>query len=406
MHLQVPERGHLEIPFSAWKTLASEPNFWSLVDRKILAVSQSSHNRMKLSGSCYVGRALFSDVIVELEEKIHGALSALLGSAKHDAFRVLRVASPSSELGPLMSLLIAQFVDGLRQYVSRGRDFYYQQKREKGSLVGGRIDVTRSIKLRARGLAHVLVFDRNVLARNTLKNRVLLAATNEIERIAEVIDLDPEVVSDARALALLFEDCRDSELLFAETNTFVEYAERLLQPLEEIDKDLLMLSSVILSHASFDRAAAQAGMVPRGWFLNLETLFEQRVRDTLSEILVKMKVMKGALVTPRRYVFGQEFVQKAEPDLVIRSDFRTHAVGDVKYKEWTAAATESDIYQLLVHTRSFDCDKAFLIFPHDRFEKKFLGLAATGAQTWLFGVDIRQLDQQLNKCIATMQFPD
>lgn len=403
MHLQVPERGHLEISSSAWKKLAAEPNFWNLVDQKILAVSQSGQNRMRLSGSCYVGRALFSDVVLELTEKIRGALAALLGSARHDAFRVLRVSSPPSQLGPLTSLLIAQFVEGLRLYVSRGRDFYYHKKRETGSLVGGRIDVTGSIKLRARGLAHVVVFDRNVLARNTLKNRILLAATNEIERIARVIDLDPKVVSDARGLALLFEDCRDSEVLFGERNAFVEYAEQLLQPSEQIDKDLLMLSSVILSHASFEHANTRGGPIPRAWFLNLETLFEQRVRSTLSDILIEMEVLTGAQLNPRRYVFREQFAQQAAPDLVIRSGSRTLAVGDVKYKEWTASASESDIYQLLVHTQAFDCDKAFLVFPHDRFEVKFLGLAATGAQTWLFAVDVQKLHQQLGELIANMQ---
>jgi hypothetical protein len=92
MHLQVPERGHLEIPLSVWKQLAGEPNFWALVDRKILKASQSGEDRIKLSGNCYVGRALFSDVVLELTEKIQGALGALLGSASYDAFRVFRVS--------------------------------------------------------------------------------------------------------------------------------------------------------------------------------------------------------------------------------------------------------------------------------------------------------------------------
>jgi 5-methylcytosine-specific restriction endonuclease McrBC regulatory subunit McrC len=403
MHLQVPERGHLEIPLSVWKQLASEPNFWSLVDRKILKASQSGENRMKLSGNCYVGRALFSDVVLELTEKVQGALGALLGSASHDAFRIFRVSSPPTELGPLTSLLIAQFLEALRLYVSRGREFYYQRCRETGSLVGGRIDVTRSIKLRARGLAHVLAFDRSKLARNTTKNRVLLAATNEIERISRVIDLDPKIVSVARGLALLFEDCRDSEVLFGEREVFVRYAEQLLLPSEQVDRDLLMLSSVILSHISFQHTEENVGTVPRAWFLNLETLFEQRVRSILSEILAGMEVKKGALVMPAKYVFGEDRLQQANPDLVIRSDSRPLAIGDVKYKEWTASVDESDIYQLLVHARAFECNKAFLVFPHDRFEFKFLGVAATGAHTWLFAVDIRLLRQELARCIETMR---
>ena len=134
-----------------------------------------------------------------------------------------------------------------------------------------------------------------------------------------------------------------------------------------------------------------------------ETLFEQRVRTLLSEVLIGVKVQKGAHAIPARYVFDEHQSQQAYPDLVIRSGSRPLAIGDVKYKEWTGSADESDIYQLLVHTSAFECDKSFLVFPHDRFEFKSLGRAATGAQTWLFAVDIQQLKQGLVKCAETMQ---
>lgn len=402
--LKVPERGHVDVDRRDWMRLSAEPYFWHLVSQRVLSVSQSSQNRMRLEGSCYVGKALFSDICIELAEKVEGALTILLGSAKKEAFRVFRVSSLGSETGPLIGILVAQFLSELRMYVSKGREFQYAKRREIGSLVSGRIDMTRSLQLRARGLMHLLAFDRSVLLRNTLKNRVLLAATREVETLSHILGLERILVSDARALALLFDDCRDAEVLFGERKQFLKYSESLIeQPGGQIDGDLLMLAGVILSHASFEPVAVTSKSVPRAWFLNLETLFENRVRDTLRDLLFPgVKVLKGANARPPRFVYRDQNIFQAEPDLVIQKESRPVAIGDVKYKNWLGTAGQDDIYQLLIHAESFEVKKAFLVFPHDQFQRIDLGNSANGTHTWLFAIDIKRVPEQLAECLSAM----
>ena len=405
VNLEVPERGHLDIDPQVWKHISAEPYFWHLVKNKVLSVSQSSQNRLRLEGNCYVGKALFSDISVELTEKVEGALTVLLGSAKKEAFRILRVSSAGSEAGPLIGILVAQFLEGLRQYVSRGREFRYAKRHEIGSLVSGRIDMTQSLQLRARGLMHLVAFDRNVLLRNTLKNRVLLAALREVETLSNVLALEQVLVRNARALALLFDDCRDVEVLFGERRQFMEYAEVLLEePGGQIDGDLLMLAAVILSHTSFEPSSVTSKSIPRAWFLNLETLFEERVRDTLREILrSEVKVVRGSSARPKHFVYRDKSLFEAEPDLVFQKDSITLAIGDVKYKNWSAAAVQDDIYQLLAHTDAFEAKKAFLVYPHDYFQLVDLGNSASGTHTWLFAIDVKRLPTELNLCLSEMK---
>jgi 5-methylcytosine-specific restriction endonuclease McrBC regulatory subunit McrC len=337
---------------------------------------------------------------MELREKIDGALAALLAHATHDAFKIHRVAAPGSELGDLAALIVHQLLDSIVVYATRGRDFRYARQRRVGSLIGGKIDMTRSLRLRARGLGHLFVFEKNVLSHNTPLNRVLSATLREVERLQTLIDIRSDDIARARGLAMLFSDCLDAELLFARREHFVTQANSLLgSGLPDPVKDMVALAAVVLSHESFETSASAASHLPRAWFLNLETLFEAAVRKSLAQIAPDgWLVLRGR--DEQHRVFSGEY--EAHPDLVVRCGGNVFAVGDVKYKDWHGSATASDVYQLLVHASSFGSSRAFLVYPSDRFEVRSLGRSATGAETWFFGVDVRDLQTGIELVAETL----
>jgi 5-methylcytosine-specific restriction endonuclease McrBC regulatory subunit McrC len=388
----VPERGHVDVDFQTWKILASHPTIWKLIDQKILSVSQLSKTRMRLSGSCYVGRVSLEGLQLEFQEKVNGAVVALISDATHESFRIQQVSGVASKLGDLASLLIYHFLNGVKRYLSAGRNFCYEKKSEVGSLIGGRINVTGTIKIRARGLKHLVAFERNVLSRSTLKNRVVAAALREVERLGAIVQLQPKQIALARGLSSMFADCHDREVLFARRDLFVQHAMMLSdQSTDTVEKDLLLLSAVILAHQSFEAGSPAGGSVPRAWFLNLENLFQVATARVFEDHYAGgNRVVNGH--ASRVFIFDQERqLYSARPDIVLSNKISSTAVGDVKYKPWTAQPDASDLYQLLVHTRAFQASKCFLVYAHDRFEMKYLGISSTGAQTWAFAVDIRNL---------------
>jgi hypothetical protein len=198
----IPERGHRDIDGHTWEILSAHPDFWRLIEQKLLSVATISPHKMRLLGSCFVGRILLDHSVIEIGEKVPGSLAALLGYATFNAFRVETFEAPASEIGPLLALLVRQFLAILRRYVSQGRQFIYETRRMQGSLVGGRLDITRTIGLRARGLQHVLAFDRPVLSHRTPKNRIIAAAVSEVERVSEIIPLHDSDLAMARGLSL------------------------------------------------------------------------------------------------------------------------------------------------------------------------------------------------------------
>lgn len=399
----VPERGHVDLPLPVWAKLESTEGFRRLLERGVLAATLRPGRGVRLHGSCYVGRAQCGEVTLELREKIAGALGSLLGYATHDAFRLERTQAPASELGDLAALLVRQFLSAVTAYASRGKEFRYAVERRTGSLVGGRLDITRSVQLRARGLGHMLVFDKNTISQNIPINRIILVALREVERLARLVRISPDDIVRARGLAMLFGDCRDAEILFGRRTSFVAQAQSLLDTtLQGPLRDMIALAIVVLAHESFDHLALSPAAVPRTWFLSLETLFETAVRNVLTDAMRPSRRITRGGEHGRRVFRKVTSEYAAYPDLVLSQAGAIEAVGDVKYKTWEGSAAVGDVYQLLVHAATFECRQAFLVFPSDRFEIRRLGDAVTGCDVMLFAVDVRDLRRDVASLVAEL----
>lgn len=396
--IRVPERGTVEVSPEDWVALSRDDRFWRLVDRNIVRVSMPQPGRTILHGTCYVGRAACGGRILEFCEKIDGALAALIRFASYDSFKVMTAEAPSSDLGDLAVLLVRAFLESTRRYVSQGREFKYARVGAVGSLVGGRLDITRTVALRARGLRHRIAFDRDVLSRRTNVNRIVLAALREVNSLAGDIPLTTGDIADSRSLALLFSDCAP-DLAARGRSSLLDEAQRSMREPGGRHRDLLALASVLLAHESFERADVIAGIAPRSWFLNLETLFEEAIRAVLRDLLAPVMTVSRGL---ERAIFDKWKGEFKGADLLCSRSGAIEATGDVKYKEWSGAASAPDLYQLLVHASANQSETAFLVFPDDSFSHRSLGHAVTGAGTHLFAVDVRALDVDLKSVVERL----
>jgi hypothetical protein len=398
--ISVPERGEVELTSNQWAALRREGAFWDLVEARTVDVKQRRGGRAQLRGSSNVGRALCGDIIVECQEKVPGALLALLRAVTVE-FRTLPVPAPMTELGDTVALIVRAFVAEVRRYVGAGREWRYEQRRMVSSLAGGRLSVPATISLRSRGLRHLMAFDTPTVTRAIEINRVIFAALREVEVLAKLVGIDPDTVAAARAMSLFFEDCRDAESVFATRAALVQRVNDVLDDsVWSRHRMMLSLAGVLLSHGSFEPVSPMAGTVPLSWFVNLETLFERAVGLQLASVCGK-DAMVSAGSSHRRMVFPVVGASQASPDLVVQTASET-LVGDVKYKTWTQAASPGDLYQLLVHASAFDSTGAFLIFPSDRFDKVELNVATTGARVWLFAIDIRSITSDLQRVCSDL----
>lgn len=400
--IQVRERGREVISGEIWRRLSSDPVFWSLVESGIIGVTQTSRGSFELKGGMYVGRAVCSDVNVEVKEKVPGVLNALIKFATFGSFRVESLTGLESDLGELTALLVHQFLLTIKDYVTFGRDFNYSRKAAVSPLVRGRLDVVRSIRLRARGMGHLIAFDRVVIDHATEKNQVLLRALRELESLARIIPISGPDLSASRTMAIFFSDCRNNDVLFGSRRTWALRAEQLAEQQDRAEhRDMLTLAGVLLSHRGFEAAKVDDGLVPRSWFLNLEELFETAVRRTFSELLDQSwTVANGKRL--RVPIFGGSCqIYRADPDLVLKHEGLV-LVGDVKHKEWYGGTVQADVYQVLVHAKTYGACDAFLVFPGEEYLEQDLGISSLGVRTRLYSVDPRQLDSHLAALLTSL----
>jgi 5-methylcytosine-specific restriction endonuclease McrBC regulatory subunit McrC len=399
--IRVTERGQQELSPAQWSLLQGSDSFWRLVDSNVVTAMASPGGGARLRGSSLVGRALCDGVELQFREKVDGALMGLL-AVTIPTFKMQAVAAPRTELGETISLLVHAFAQNVRRYVGGGREWEYGSQRVTSSLVGGRLHMPTTLQLRARGLRHLVSFDRSVIIHATDMNRLIYAALREIEVVERLVKISDADLSSVRAMSLFFEDCRDVDVLFGSSESKILLVDTLLtDPLHERFVDLLSLAGVLLSHNSFEASGRVDGHVPLSWFVNLENLFERAVRRRLDEVVDAATDVRSGGRARGIAVFPDSGILFADPDLVVTTPM-TCVVGDVKYKDWVGAAAPSDLYQLLVHAASFGADRAFLVFPSDQFEIVDLGRSATRIQTWLFALNVRDLDSGLEAMCSTM----
>lgn len=402
--IRLPERGSVDVSAHVWQKLARSSSFWALVEREVVQARQVAGGKARLLGGCYVGRSqVAEDLVLEVHEKVSGSLSALLDFAYGSDFRIERLCSPSTDLGDLVALLVSHFVEATRKYAARGREFGYVTKPMRGSLVGGRLDVTRTLRLHARGLRHLAAFEKNAITFDLPVNRVLLAALREVDRLQALIPIPPDIVVKARGMAMVFDDCRGPEVLFGRKADMVDQADRLCTTAKDrVTSDLMALAAIILSNESFEQDAPQRGIAPRAWFLNLETLFEKAVREAMSSALQGVATVTAGRSKPAK-VFTEYQNLRANPDLVVRRiDTKRVMAGDVKYKRWSGSPKAADVYQLLVHASAFNAQRAFLIYPGDSFETVEFGTASTGAAMTAYTLDVRDLPCQIARLLGDL----
>ena len=356
----------------------------------------------RLSSGCYVGCSRISEnIAIEIHEKVHGSLPALLKFASGSDFRVEQVGSFGTDMGPLIALLAAQLVESVRRYAGRGREFAYERILHQGSLVGGRLHVTKTAGLHSRGLRHLAAFEKNVISFDLPINRTVLMALREVERIGRIIKLPSTVVAHSRALAMVFDDCRSEEVLFGSREQAALMATRLSHEASDKDTaDMLALAATVLARESFEGNGDQTLAAPRSWFLNLEMLFERAVRETIRKQIRPI----GGVVARERFtkpIFPPRTDQFcANPDIVVElGDSNRTFIGDAKYKQWSSLPSASDVYQLLVHASAFSSEHAFLVFPCERFEAVDLGCSVTGIRTIAYGVNVCRLDEGVREVL-------
>lgn len=417
----VTERRRRVLDPDEWPLLERSAGFWRLVDAGYLSVRRLGTDRYEIGGHKFVGRALVDDLEVRVDEKVSGTLLSLVAAATGGELRIVGEEAPATDFDLVSRHLMREFTIAAGRYVAERRKPRYSYRPAQGPVLAGVLDMPRTIRLHATGRLGHFAFHQGSVVRDEPLDRLVLAGLESLDRAADALRLEDEVVYEARWLAGSLAEVRDERFLLALRASLLAVADEIEWSMGQLsdDVDLARLAVVALLHRGFEPDSVRTGDVPRAWFVDLETLFESAVRATLRKLVGVESVDRGEAF-PRRMFKGGNDTSRTHPDLVMHSGVDVWAVGDVKYKTLAAGAAQEDewgsdvtpenrlkegrpdLYQVLVHAASLDAARAFLIYAGETFACGYPGLAATGAATWTAQVRPNELETDLARVLERL----
>ena len=391
MLISITERGRTHLTPEQWELCATEPLLWRLVDDGVLQVGFEADRRPYVAAAGFIGRARFDQFDLEVTEKIPGSLGLLLGFAQDTAFKPEPASGISAALPNLLGKIIHNFLTLLQKYASSGLEKRYHREIHEASLLAGRLLITKTIRLHARGLRHKAVFERDVLDSNTLFNQVMVSTLREVELLNGVGLVSDADLVKGRGLNLLLQGLRSSDALFRRRIDSATLADHLAdsEP-DSLRKQLLQMAAVILLRQSFHGPDILGRTLHRTWFISLERLFEYALRRITAQAAPDgWRIIDGNR-DPRPISSAGRAIQ-AHPDIVIcQRDGAVRAIWDPKFKEWQPEKlpAAADLYQLLAHANAFETKLACLLYPGDKFDTVDLGICAPGVSVSLYQIGL------------------
>lgn len=380
----ITERSTQPLTRDLYRRLEASEDFWELVARGVVSLVRSRDIPWGLRAAAFVGQATMEgNLRFVIEEKTPGALRALLRWAVPEDLRDAAVPSPVAQDSPLLDTFAREFVANMGYYLRHGRIKAYRREHEQSGCLRGRIDVKASVAMLARGKRGRLAYSRPRLTADILPNRLLALALQAVERLFGDDEDARDTVSVARVYAPLFEDVRWSPITRLPWSAKAAAFERVMTD-STISGDLrkaLAYARALVLHLGAWPLEEESFRVPRSYFLNLETLFEEAVRQVAREVCAPFAVTRGTdLGRPLFKDLRDRYV--ADPDFVVARRLDDLIVGDCKYKQMDGHPAHSDVYQLAAHCSAMGSLVGVLVYPGEACSTNFLGTALTGTRVF------------------------
>lgn len=388
MHLKVRERSTKSVTAEVYRRLEGSEEFLQLVEEGVLSLVRSKGTGRGIRAGPYVGHfEIAPDLIINIVEKVEGTVAGLIRWASPQDIRELLLPSLHGDADTMLEMFAERLVDSTASYLQGGRRKEYLQSLDRVSAPRGRVDINRTISLRARGNRAQLACHINHLSADLATNRLLALGLFLAQIILEQRSRE-DYLAIARSYSSLFRDVGWTSFQRLDPHQLQQQFTAALASVEHTTSlfSALSYSRAVTLHLGSWEPDGQQLAVPHSFVMNLERLFEDAVRECLRDLFGKENVVKGSHINRPLFVDRHE-AYIVDPDAVIYDNSKCPLVVDCKYKDLTGNPSHSDVYQLLSHAEAIGTSVAALIFPSD--EPSISQLGVTSRNLEVFVVTVR-----------------
>lgn len=398
--LTVRERSSRTLTSRQWAKLEGDAAFWRLVDDRIVALEHTGRSTRSLRAYSFVGKAVLSECVIRIDEKVPGSLGSLLLFSEHPHAKLSDSPGHVTETDFILMAFVDRFLQMVERYLVFGRRKEYVTRGFRGAIPAGKIKVPATMRLWARGRRDQLYFERSELSPVNLANMLIGLALYVVEGILAASSEDRKRRERVRTNAMFFEDVGWQRLI----RLPLREIDRMSRQLHELSlelQSLVVLARLLALH--FGTNSLSLGeTIPFSWFVNLESLFEDCFRKAMIIAAPEFNLSASDAKIGEQYIFPDQRVFRAVPDVVVAAGRIPLAVLDMKHKDLDKSPSNPDIYQLMAHARAWEVRKAALVFPSNEFSETDLGMSRLAVAIQVFTVDIGDLLDSAKQVISSM----
>jgi hypothetical protein len=373
-----------------FRFLARSPQFRLLADAGYAAVTLGRKPARGLRGGAFVGQAVLENgVRLVIEPKIPGALDSLLEWTLPKDLRETTLLAPieTVDQSKLLVHFSRRFADRLGDYVQHGRIKEYKHRLLATSTPRGRLAVSETIRIRARGRVGQVVVARPELTGDLLAHRVLVRAIDIANRILGGDASSRSWMVRLRMYSELFNRTDAAQLDHLDAVQLVVLLDQVLRERglpPSLREALGYGRALILGLGHWPDqtwAAGPAGAV----FVNLATLWQDALIGAMRRVVARAIQVDPGGQLHRKFIDRAAGAIEANPDFVLHDAGQVYVVGDCKYKELESRGKPprpepgvDDVYQLYSHCAAFGTSSGLLLYPGERPARHVLGTAPGG----------------------------
>lgn len=341
-------------------------------------------NQHTLAAQQYVGTVQIGPLTIEILPKIEGSgatpsdttirrnLIGMLMVALDLDIAEGDIARIAVQQHGILEILIRLFCDKLFAQVHRGLVRRYEAEEENLSVLRGRLDVSKQLRLNIANPERLFCRFDEFQADNPL-NQILKAAVRLLLKAAKDLTNQRQLAE----LLLIFEGISDapaSSLPWHKVN---------FDRLNDRYRPSFKLAELFLKKTPPDVSGGRA--MGFSLFFDMNSLFEEYIGRVAARVFRPCGI-QVRLQGPQRFLAVDELSGSSafamKPDVAGMKDGHTVWIIDTKWKQLSSeeardGAAQSDLYQMYAYANNYACPNVVLLYPHHGALGKNAGVRAS-----------------------------
>ncbi|MFO0829072.1 MAG: hypothetical protein U0572_13115 [Phycisphaerales bacterium] len=398
VEISLVERSTTQIGIDEFRRLDSIPEFWELLEAGVITAERRGRNGVSLRAGAYVGTANVGGCRIAVREKVAGSLAALVSSASGTAALAVRTPTFVSGDNAILAAIAESFITEVEAYLRRGRRRAYYPRAAVGASPRGKILVGSTMRVWAAGRRDRCAFTLYELSPEKFLNSLLGAAVTVVGCMVNEWPQFESLRRRVRTAALLFEDTDWHRVMNLPAPVFdLEYSHA--SPQLGSCGGLAGLARLFVRHFGVGDGRSEDA-VPWSWFVKLELLFEEAVRQAMIRAAARRGLRATDWRPALRYVISGGRRWRAEPDVVIWDGATPLAIADAKYKDMQSAPDHGDVYQLLCHASAWNVEAAAIVYASTGTSFREIGKSSSGVGVRIAAMDVLRLDDACDSLVG------